>query len=401
MNPLQAALRNGRTPGDLSAALNLQVRQHPEFPGLHLFKYDQIASPMGDPICQVARGMILDADNDWEVVSWPFRKFWNYGEPLAAPIDWESAVVQEKLDGSLMSLYHYQGEWHVASSGTPDGGGDVNGMNITFADLFWKVFAAQGMSVTDLDIVDVDERTGSSRDWSRFTFMFELMTPYNQIVVRHKGSGLKLIGCRDRIRGTEVSIYGLPFWSKVKAFPLGSMDAIQEVLKDIDPFQQEGFVVVDKHWNRIKVKSEDYVRLHHLRGNGTPTPKRVLQTILLGETEEILGYWPDWRPLFDSVDQRLTEMKERLESWYENAHERPHILELFAGRSLAPAEAQKEFAAVACKSPCPSILFLLRAGKIKSIQEGLRELSVDKLADLLQLQVMEPAIFIREEINGG
>jgi hypothetical protein len=40
----------------------------------------------------------------------------------AAAIDWTNAVVTEKLDGSLVTLYWYQGGWQVASTGTPDGG---------------------------------------------------------------------------------------------------------------------------------------------------------------------------------------------------------------------------------------------------------------------------------------
>ena len=35
-----------------------------------LFKYNQIESPLGNPICQEARGLILDRGCDWEVVSW-------------------------------------------------------------------------------------------------------------------------------------------------------------------------------------------------------------------------------------------------------------------------------------------------------------------------------------------
>ena len=33
--------------------------------------------------------------------------------------------MQEKLDGSLCVAYYYQGDWHVATTGTPDAGGPV------------------------------------------------------------------------------------------------------------------------------------------------------------------------------------------------------------------------------------------------------------------------------------
>ena len=42
------------------------------------------------------------------------------GESSADAIDWSTARVMEKLDGSLATLYWYKGEWHVSSSGVPD-----------------------------------------------------------------------------------------------------------------------------------------------------------------------------------------------------------------------------------------------------------------------------------------
>jgi tRNA splicing ligase len=71
---------------------------------------DQIDSPMSNSIVQDARGTILDESADWQIVAFPFRKFFNVGESNAATIKWDSGVkVMEKLDGSLMIMYHYKG----------------------------------------------------------------------------------------------------------------------------------------------------------------------------------------------------------------------------------------------------------------------------------------------------
>jgi hypothetical protein len=101
----------------------IKARRHPLFPHLICFKYDQRRSPMAEPAVQDARGLILDESDDWAVVSMSFRKFFNLGEPLAADLDWSSARVEEKLDGSLLVLYPYAGTWQVQTSGTPDAGG--------------------------------------------------------------------------------------------------------------------------------------------------------------------------------------------------------------------------------------------------------------------------------------
>src|SRR5512140_984747 len=76
-------------------------------------KYDMIESPMAEPIVQQCRGMVVDTARR-AVLAWPYNKFWNHGEGAAAPIDWSTARVQEKLDGSLMILYWDAGSWVVA-----------------------------------------------------------------------------------------------------------------------------------------------------------------------------------------------------------------------------------------------------------------------------------------------
>src|SRR6476659_8011413 len=87
-------------------------------------KYDQINSPMADPIVQECRGVVVHVPTG-TVLAHPYNKFWNHGEHLAATIDWSTARVQDKLDGSLMILYWHpaNGAWQVASSGHPIAGG--------------------------------------------------------------------------------------------------------------------------------------------------------------------------------------------------------------------------------------------------------------------------------------
>ena len=64
----------------------------------YLIKYNQIRSDFSNKaVCQ-ARGIIL-RKTDNKIVCWPFEKFFNYGEKYASSINWDSAKVQEKIDG--------------------------------------------------------------------------------------------------------------------------------------------------------------------------------------------------------------------------------------------------------------------------------------------------------------
>lgn len=67
------------------------------------FKYNQIKSDMSLPICQEARGLILDKEDNWNVVSYALPKFFNAAENEAVDIDWDSAEIFEKMDGSCVS----------------------------------------------------------------------------------------------------------------------------------------------------------------------------------------------------------------------------------------------------------------------------------------------------------
>ena len=68
-----------------------------------LIKYDQIASSMGLSEVQDARGLILEKDT-WKIMCLSFRKFFNNSEGHAARIDWDSAHVLEKCDGTMIQI---------------------------------------------------------------------------------------------------------------------------------------------------------------------------------------------------------------------------------------------------------------------------------------------------------
>lgn len=110
---LQQHLRAGNAPDSLDEKV-IKHRRHGKYSNLVLFKYGIMAN-FSDPIVCECRGIVLDENDNWNVVSRAFDKFFNHGEGHAANIDWDTARVQEKLDGSLCVMYHYDGAWHVAN----------------------------------------------------------------------------------------------------------------------------------------------------------------------------------------------------------------------------------------------------------------------------------------------
>lgn len=263
-------------------------------------KYNQIESPMAESIVQECRGMVVCTRRK-QVMGWGYNKFWNHGEHLADRIDWSTARVQTKADGSLILMWwdpeHDQREgWRVASSGHPTAGGRVGKEEQTFADLFWQTWD------------QTDMRLPPHR-YQGTTFCFELCTPTNRIIVRHSEPYIVLHGARDE-HGNEIplenmeTMCGVRNWPMVEEFQLTSLEECLYAAERLDPLQQEGFVVVDQHYNRVKIKSPRYVALHHLKGDAMTT-RRAIELWQTGECSELLANFPELEPDIRPVHDRL------------------------------------------------------------------------------------------------
>lgn len=353
---LREYLLNGHTVADLEANFAIKCRTHPIYPQLHQFKYDQINSPNWSPLVIQSRGTILDAVNNWKYVARPFDRFFNFGEGYAAPIDWDSAKVQVKLDGSLTFLYHFDGKWHVATSGTPDAGGEVNGFNFTFAELFWKTWDKLGYDLSKLQ--------------TNFTYIFELTSPYNRVVVPYKEDRLTLLAIRHTETGQEstLSNLGLALIKVPSCHELQSIYDIEKFFDENDGLYNEGFVVVDKDFNRIKVKHPAYLKLHHLKGNGV-TNRSIIELIRIGEDTEFLSYFSEFVDDFNKIRDKYENLLKEIN----------YIYTLYQN-----IESQKTFALAVKDFKFSSVLFEMR--KNNTIAENyLKNMQVNKLEEWLGL----------------
>ena len=241
------------------------------------------------------------------VYAHPYNKFWNYGDSPAASIDWSSANVFEKLDGSLMILYwhHEWQRWEVASSGTPLAGGAFGDEDVTFHDVFWETWNQLGYALPDPECTDA-------------CFMFELCTSGNRIVVMHENPRIVLHGARCLSSGKEwalgelADMAGEHGWELVRSFPISSADRCLRAASELDPIKCEGFVVVDAQFNRIKIKSPRYVVLHHMKGEATP--RRAIELWQSGDAEELLGYFPEMAKHILPIHRRLDELARKATS---------------------------------------------------------------------------------------
>jgi RNA ligase len=279
---------------------------------LVMLKYDQIESPFAAVEVQECRGLILHMD-DLSVVSMPFTKFFNLGETHAHPIDWASAKVFKKYDGSLLTLYHYDGEWRTATTGTIFADTPVNNReDLTFSSLFWSTMER---------VTKRDKAATCSLLNPDMCYMFELCTPYNIVVTPHSESMLYLLAARNRVTLGEVGDDVLLETSEALGVPaaesylLSSAEDMQATFKDM-PFHEEGYVVRDANFNRVKIKNPAYVAAHHLKGS--TAEHKIMVIIRNGEVEEYIATFPERADEILLLDAEYGKLYELLFDVWEN-----------------------------------------------------------------------------------
>lgn len=347
----------------LEVKYGITAKRDNKYPNLVLFKYNQIESPFNEPMVRECRGIILDEKNDWAVVAYPYDKFFNAEEPLAANIYWGNAAVWEKVDGSLITLYWYDGEWRVSTSGTPGADCPIGNTGKTFSELFWETFNAAGYDLTLFS--------------PGFCYMFELAAPENRIVVKYDKPRLFFHGVRNLFTYKEESPFVWAVLLQVETprlFPTTNLFQVIEAANQLNPIEQEGFVVVDGNYNRIKVKSLRYVALHHAKSG--LSKKALADLIRSGESSEVLAYFPEFQQEYDELRTKFTDAAKMIDWSY------GFVLDVLKLTGLDAKTNRKEFARLAKEAPIPDSLFA-RLDGCASGEEYLRRVSPNRYYKIL------------------
>ena len=266
------------------------------------FKYATDAD-FSDPLLCEARGIIIDIAN-LEVVCWPFNKFFNFQEKYAADIDWNSARVMEKIDGSMIKLYWYKNAWRFATSSTCDAKeAAVPGYkDLSYADIINK---ASNKVEIPFDKLNKD-----------YTYVFELVSPLTQVVVRYEETLLYYLAAKNNKTGEEVD-NELTKFIKPKSYILSTLEECMvaaEILNDGDTIEKEGFVVVDGNHNRVKIKSPAYVAMHRMTANKVFTAKRMSELFCSGEDfSKLAKDFPSDAYIIKYYDWQFEEMRHKVE----------------------------------------------------------------------------------------
>jgi len=271
------------------------------------FNYDQIEAKDDDPVAQQCRGLILstadgspmpeeDPVGETCILAHPFYRFFNLGQGAAAPVDMHhpETAIFEKLDGTLCIVYFdpFKNEWHVATRAVAEADLPVNGWEqYTFRTLFEKgleeTLKKGGVTFSEWTSVLSKDKT----------YMFELCTPMNQVVVAHTDYRVTLLGARITETGEEL----WPDQVKVVVphvhrHRFGHVDEMLEFVRERDPRQFEGVVCCQEvspgRFIRVKIKNAQYLAYSRLK-DAISSPRNVMTLILGGNLDDAFVVMPE------------------------------------------------------------------------------------------------------------
>lgn len=276
------------------APYNLKIS---EDDGYVLFKYNQIASDFNKEICKEARGLILDTQDNFRVVRYAFKKFFNVDEGFAARLDWNTAVATEKIDGSIMSVWFARGKWHLSTNGTIDAfKAELNGVGPykTFGELFESVLPLSTFA-----------NYNKHRCWT-----FELVSPYNKVVIDYPETKVYLLSVRDMDSLEELGLDAVEILADANGltvperYDLNNEADYRKVVEQM-PEGHEGIVVRDVNGERVKIKTLLYFEMHRAKNNGVITLERIVSLIRANDHYEFLSYFPEYQSVFDDVKRQI------------------------------------------------------------------------------------------------
>lgn len=261
-------------------------RAHPLDADVRIFNYTPECqfSKAWDDVTLQCRGLIMNVKTG-EVLARPFPKFFNYSEHVGQgkPVPTTTPIVMDKMDGMLGIMYTLQGKTWIATRGSFESDG------AKFATKWWR------------------ENKGDDPYGNEITYLVEIIAPHLKIVIPYAFSGVVQLDAIETSTGRRVDAK-LPV-KQVDTYPFESIEKLQESQDD----SREGVVL---YWPeeqlRLKVKFDEYLRLHRLLFG--LTPKMIWKGLAGPEVVALMGY-KDRHAIATPLAQLLQEVPDEFYDW--------------------------------------------------------------------------------------
>ena len=228
---------------------------------------------LGGAIRRECRGLIFD--NDGNIVSRPFHKFFNINEreeTQSHVVDMSQPhVIMEKMDGSMIRPIQVDGYLRLATK----------------------------MGVTEVAMQA--EEWLASRDVYRKVWMwvqlqngitpiFEWISPFNQIVLAYEEADLVYLGSRNNFTGEYSFDENAPF-TKVPRYGSVEGNIGDYIARQREKEGREGDIIRFADGHMLKVKNDWYVRIHKTIDR-ILFDRNIISLILNEEVDDVIPMLP-------------------------------------------------------------------------------------------------------------
>jgi hypothetical protein len=262
MSKIKDYLISGKTLTDLKQEFNIYMNFDEVHP-LVVFDYTML-SPKESEITKEARGLILNTKT-FDVVSMSLPAFYEndseYSKTTLNQIDWESARLLTKYDGTQITLYHFEDKWLLGTRFIPVGVWTVYSINSPINSITWTELFHECLEENNTSFSAFTENLDKN-----LCYTFEIATPKNKGGISYDKYILKLISVVDLKSEKEVPIDNIlanfehEDFYRPEYFNVYSVEDCLGYLEVYsNPNKYEGFVLVDKYYNRVKFRNQLYV----------------------------------------------------------------------------------------------------------------------------------------------
>lgn len=260
----------------------VKVRESVNYPGLFVIKYSKTVFYKGlwNRFLEECRGTVIDAD--YNIVSRPFTKVYNYGVEKQAPTfaDATPVDVYRKVNGFMVSVTWHNGDILVSTTGSLD----------------------SNFCTMAREMIDIERYRSVCQRNPEYTFMFECVHLNDPHIIPEQ-EGMYLIGYREKAWDSKVAIdptkldqYASEFATLPVEYFRSTIGDLKGLLKDC---RHEGYVFYADGNIGSKIKSPYYLVNKWLARN--PNTDKIMRGDFKQSIDE------EYYDLVDKIRENIVE----------------------------------------------------------------------------------------------
>jgi len=261
--------------------------------GIFVLKYKKTVffDNLWNDYLEECRGTIVD--KDFNIVSRPFTKIYNYGIEAKAPVlsDDVKVTAYRKVNGFMVAMTWYNNDVLVSTTGSTandyvEYAKEMMQKHMPWTDWQMELKSAEGM-----------------------TLMFECVHPSDPHIVP-EDAGMYFLGCRENSWDSKVKMYGkdMADWSRDYAMShlkCGYAEAVHTTVGELvamsKKVKHEGFVFYTEDGRSAKIKSPYYLTSKWVARNPRTDKLVNMQADIKKNLDE------EYYPLVDAIRANIVE----------------------------------------------------------------------------------------------